>query len=189
MKKEEEPSDVSSASSYSSEEKDDYDDTKMRVVSQQLHDMGPIFGLEDPDAALKAIAQQQQQQQQQTLLQTEAMKLPTIAGVHTQRDGDETSAALEPIVRDFAYPPSSPLHYGHLPDATERKPSIVSLSSSEFTGRQARALYDFVPETEYEIGMKAGDVIWVQYRQSPGWLIADVEDETGLIPESYVEFI
>ncbi|KAI9313250.1 hypothetical protein BX666DRAFT_2020740 [Dichotomocladium elegans] len=66
---------------------------------------------------------------------------------------------------------------------------MVSLSSSEFTGRQARALYDFVPETEYEIGMNEGDVVWVQYRQCPGWLIADVHYETGLIPESYVEFI
>lgn len=90
------------------------------------------------------------------------------------------------MIRDFAYPESSPLHYGQ---PVERRTSIVSLSSSEFNGCQARALYDFVPETEYEIGMKAGDIVWVQYRQCPGWLIADVEDDTGLIPESYVEFI
>ncbi|KAI7871332.1 hypothetical protein BDF14DRAFT_1719369, partial [Spinellus fusiger] len=64
----------------------------------------------------------------------------------------------------------------------------LSLSSPDFTGRQARVLYDFCPETEYEIAIKAGDSIWVQYRQCPGWLIADVEDDTGLIPESYVEF-
>ncbi|KAI8639513.1 hypothetical protein BD408DRAFT_349785, partial [Parasitella parasitica] len=65
----------------------------------------------------------------------------------------------------------------------------VSLSSPDFNGRDARALFDFSPETEYEIGLKAGQSIWVQYRQCPGWLIADVQDETGLIPESYVEFV
>ncbi|CDH58596.1 hypothetical protein RO3G_11071 [Lichtheimia corymbifera JMRC:FSU:9682] len=96
------------------------------------------------------------------------------------------TAAFPVLIRDFAYPESSPLHYGQ---PVERRTSIVSLSSSEFNGCQARALYDFVPETEYEIGMKAGDVVWVQYRQCPGWLIADVEDDTGLIPETYVEFI
>lgn len=68
------------------------------------------------------------------------------------------------MIRDFAYPESSPLHYGQ---PVERRTSIVSLSSSEFNGCQARALYDFVPETEYEIGMKAGDIVWVQYRQCP----------------------
>lgn len=97
-----------------------------------------------------------------------------------------TEEPLQVLIRDFAYPESSPLHYGQ---PVERRTSIVSLSSSEFNGCQARALYDFVPETEYEIGMKAGDIVWVQYRQCPGWLIADVEDDTGLIPESYVEFI
>ncbi|ORE08947.1 hypothetical protein BCV72DRAFT_202660, partial [Rhizopus microsporus var. microsporus] len=65
----------------------------------------------------------------------------------------------------------------------------ISLSSPDFTGRDARALFDFIPETEYEIELKAGQIIWVQYRQCPGWLIADVHDQTGLVPESYVELI
>ncbi|KAG1139341.1 hypothetical protein G6F37_011926 [Rhizopus arrhizus] len=89
-------------------------------------------------------------------------------------------------VRDFAYPKDSPLHFGNpLP----HNQSTISLSSPDFTGRDARALFDFVPETEYEIELKAGQLIWVQYRQCPGWLIADVEDQTGLVPESYVEFV
>ncbi|KAI8377885.1 uncharacterized protein BYT42DRAFT_496825 [Radiomyces spectabilis] len=65
----------------------------------------------------------------------------------------------------------------------------MSLSSADFTGCHARALYDFVPETEYEIAMTADQLVWVQYRQYPGWLVADVNDETGLIPESYVELL
>lgn len=31
--------------------------------------------------------------------------------------------------------------------------------------------------------------MWVQYRQCPGWLVADVRDETGLVPENYVEIL
>ncbi|KAG0171188.1 HOG (high osmolarity glycerol) pathway protein [Apophysomyces sp. BC1034] len=103
--------------------------------------------------------------------------------------GELESTRLSPqiIIRDFAYPTSSPQHFGESPTITS--PSVVSLSCSEFNGQHARVLYDFVPETEYEIALKAGDFIWVQYRQCPGWLIADVCDETGLIPESYVELV
>ncbi|KAI9288231.1 hypothetical protein BC943DRAFT_273538 [Umbelopsis sp. AD052] len=70
-----------------------------------------------------------------------------------------------------------------------RPTSEVSLSSSEFTGRQAKALYDFEPESESECALRTGDIIWVQYRQCQGWLVADVGDETGLVPEDFVEWI
>ncbi|KAI8070812.1 hypothetical protein BC940DRAFT_224483, partial [Gongronella butleri] len=64
---------------------------------------------------------------------------------------------------------------------------VISLSSTRFNGCQGRALFDFEPESEHEIPMKAGQTIWIQYRQCEGWLIADVDEETGLVPESYVE--
>ncbi|CEP11145.1 hypothetical protein [Parasitella parasitica] len=99
------------------------------------------------------------------------------------------AAAQHVIVRDFAYPADSPLHFGRNALLPLSNQSALSLSSPDFNGRDARALFDFSPETEYEIGLKAGQSVWVQYRQCPGWLIADVQDETGLIPESYVEFI
>lgn len=68
------------------------------------------------------------------------------------------------IIRDFAYPKDSPLHFGNpLPN----NQSMISLSSPDFNGRDARALFDFIPETEYEIGFKAGQLIWVQYRECP----------------------
>ncbi|KAI7879014.1 hypothetical protein K492DRAFT_238197 [Lichtheimia hyalospora FSU 10163] len=93
-------------------------------------------------------------------------------------------------VRDFAYPEGTSLHYGIVDQKQQqRRDSLVSLSSPDFTGCQARALYDFVPETEYEIGMNEGDIVWVQYRQCPGWLVADVQNETGLVPESYVDLL
>jgi hypothetical protein len=72
------------------------------------------------------------------------------------------------VIRDYAYPASHPMHRG-IPMSpimqSTRPVSEVSLSSSEFTGRQAKALYDFEPETESECAMRAGDIIWVQYRQ------------------------
>ncbi|KAI9279848.1 hypothetical protein BY458DRAFT_13526 [Sporodiniella umbellata] len=95
----------------------------------------------------------------------------------------QTGSEQAIIVRDFAYPKDSGPYSGQYQD------SSVSLSSPDFNGREARALFDFVPETEYEIGLKAGQAIWVQYRQCPGWLIADVKDQTGLVPESYIEWM
>ncbi|KAG2229993.1 hypothetical protein INT48_007811 [Thamnidium elegans] len=89
-------------------------------------------------------------------------------------------------VRDFAYPIDHPHHFGK---TLKPKHSTISLSSPDFNGRDARALFDFTPETEYELPLKQGQLLWVQYRQCPGWLVADVQDETGLIPETYIEFI
>lgn len=71
------------------------------------------------------------------------------------------------VVRDFAYPPDSPLHFGRNALTALDNQSAVSLSSPDFNGRDARALFDFTPETEYEIVLKAGQTIWVQYRQCP----------------------
>ncbi|KAI8333163.1 hypothetical protein BC941DRAFT_435258 [Chlamydoabsidia padenii] len=90
-------------------------------------------------------------------------------------------------IRDFGYPDSSPLHYGKQPP--NDNVSNISLSSERFNGRHAKALFDFIPETKDEVAMKCGQVIWIQDRQCPGWLIADVDDETGLVPESYIEFV
>jgi hypothetical protein len=67
-------------------------------------------------------------------------------------------------IRDFAYPMDSPLHYGNHEINNQ---STVSLSSPEFNGRDAKALFDFIPETEHEIALKAGQSVWVQYRQCP----------------------
>lgn len=73
---------------------------------------------------------------------------------------------LDVKIRDFAYPADSPLHFGK-PVLNLTNQSTLSLSSPEFNGRDARVLFDFVPETEYEIALKAGQTVWVQYRQCP----------------------
>ncbi|CAO3701004.1 unnamed protein product [Rhizopus stolonifer] len=67
-------------------------------------------------------------------------------------------------IRDFAYPKDSPLHFGN---SLPKNQSTLSLSSPDFNGRDARVLFDFIPETEYEIELKAGQLIWVQYRECP----------------------
>jgi hypothetical protein len=73
------------------------------------------------------------------------------------------------VIRDYAYASSHPMHRGIPPISPIIEPtrptSEVSLSSSEFTGRQAKALFDFEPESESECALRTGDIIWVQYRQ------------------------
>ncbi|RUS21976.1 SH3 domain-containing protein [Jimgerdemannia flammicorona] len=96
-------------------------------------------------------------------------------------------------IRDFAHPNTSPLHYGlppspSTPTSSQRSSRALS-EASDFTGRQARALYDFDAENPSECSFREGELIWVQYRQCPGWLVADVGDETGLVPENYVEIL
>ncbi|CAO3649592.1 unnamed protein product [Cunninghamella blakesleeana] len=95
-------------------------------------------------------------------------------------------------VRDYGYSTSSSLHHGFIEPSIiydQQNASSISLSSERFNGRQAKALYDFIPETDYEIAMNVGQTVWIQYRQCDGWLMAEIENETGLVPESYIEFI
>lgn len=118
------------------------------------------------------------------------------------------------IVRDFGYPPQHPLFFG-----ARQSMSVVSSSQdedddlayppgigegppyyedsdvdaeldSELNGR-AVALFDFEPENDNEIGLFQGQIVWVHYRHGQGWLVAmnlDTE-ETGLIPEEYVQIL
>ncbi|AOW07688.1 hypothetical protein B0I72DRAFT_165938 [Yarrowia lipolytica] len=118
------------------------------------------------------------------------------------------------IVRDFGYPPQHPLFFG-----ARQSMSVVSSSldedddlayppgigegppyyedsdvdaelDSELNGR-AVALFDFEPENDNEIGLFQGQIVWVHYRHGQGWLVAmnlDTE-ETGLIPEEYVQIL
>lgn len=118
------------------------------------------------------------------------------------------------IVRDFGYPPQHPLFFG-----ARQSMSVVSSSvdddddlayppgigegppyyedsdvdaelDSELNGR-AVALFDFEPENDNEIGLYQGQIVWVHYRHGQGWLVAmnlDTE-ETGLIPEEYVQIL
>ncbi|KAI9356092.1 hypothetical protein BD770DRAFT_444343 [Pilaira anomala] len=117
---------------------------------------------------------------------TETVPILTTTTTTATTSSDNDDQKYTVIVRDFAYPIDHPHHFGK---TLKPKHSTISLSSPDFNGRDARALFDFTPETEYELPLKQGQLLWVQYRQCPGWLVADVQDETGLIPETYIEFI
>ncbi|KAI8334273.1 hypothetical protein BC941DRAFT_454475 [Chlamydoabsidia padenii] len=117
-------------------------------------------------------------------IETTSSDIVSVANDTIQDDANETTNNTI-LIRDFAYPDTSPLHHG----TPCNNDSHISLSSSRFNGCQAKVLYDFVPETDHEIAMKAGQIIWIQYRQCTGWLIADVDDDTGLVPESYIELL
>ncbi|CAG8532618.1 16235_t:CDS:2 [Acaulospora colombiana] len=52
-----------------------------------------------------------------------------------------------------------------------------------------RALYDFRAENPSELSFQEGDILLIQDRQCAGWLIADLGEETGLVPENYVALL
>jgi hypothetical protein len=56
---------------------------------------------------------------------------------------------------------------------------------------QAVALFDFQRANENELPLVEGQVIWVSYRHSPGWLVAEdtKTHESGLVPEEYVRLL
>lgn len=64
-------------------------------------------------------------------------------------------------------------------------------SNSDIINRKAIALFDFVPESDNEVGLTEGQIIWVSYRHGQGWLVSeDFESgKNGLVPEEYVKII
>ncbi|KAK6205307.1 Nbp2 h [Scheffersomyces amazonensis] len=56
---------------------------------------------------------------------------------------------------------------------------------------QARALFNFEPENDNEIGLVEGQIIWISYRHGHGWLVAEDPStgENGLVPEEYVQLM
>ncbi|CAG8565557.1 812_t:CDS:2 [Paraglomus brasilianum] len=93
-----------------------------------------------------------------------------------------TDATLEIKVRDFAFPPDDPRHWGETypPSSDEEEYGY------EYANHRARALYDFQADTPSEMSFQEGDIMIVRSQQCTGWLVADMGEETGLVPENYV---
>ena len=68
---------------------------------------------------------------------------------------------------------------------------VAPNSNSDIINRKAIALFDFVPESDNEVGLTEGQIIWVSYRHGQGWLVSeDFESgRNGLVPEEYVKII
>jgi hypothetical protein len=84
------------------------------------------------------------------------------------------------------------------PDVTRNDESRYSrdyqftiASPDEEMHGKAVALFNFVSESENELPLVEGQVIWVSYRQAEGWLVAEdpKTQERGLVPEEYVRLL
>lgn len=66
----------------------------------------------------------------------------------------------------------------------------VGCPDEEMHGR-AVALFDFTREHENELPLCEGQVVYVSYRQSHGWLVAEdpKTGESGLVPEEFVRLL
>jgi len=66
----------------------------------------------------------------------------------------------------------------------------IASPDEEMHGK-AVALFNFVSESENELPLVEGQVIWVSYRQAEGWLVAEdpKTQERGLVPEEYVRLL
>ncbi|KAJ2331418.1 HOG (high osmolarity glycerol) pathway protein [Coemansia sp. RSA 2673] len=118
-------------------------------------------------------------------------------------------AVIEPIIRDFAYPPEDPRHEGKYAAAAVEEDGgcgndLDPWSSSESGGPgaladdggigatilgKARALYDFEAENPTELAFAENDTLYITYKQCDGWLVGYKGNQVGLIPENYVELL
>ncbi|CAG8746674.1 2468_t:CDS:1, partial [Racocetra fulgida] len=55
----------------------------------------------------------------------------------------------------------------------------------EYTDRRARALYKFQAGDVDELSFEEGDILIIKQRLGDGWLLAELNDKTGLVPENY----
>lgn len=84
--------------------------------------------------------------------------------------------------RDFAYPVSSPLHFGHRTKAI--RASIPPLENYE-----ARVVYPYDAAIDGELSVDANEVLLVLKNLGNGWVCARRRSQTGLVPENYIQRI
>ena len=81
------------------------------------------------------------------------------------------------LIRDFAYPVSSPLHWGRFQLVYGQRM------------KQVKAIYDFDGQDENELSFNVGDVVDIIYEREDGWLVGLMNGLTGLVPINHVQYV
>lgn len=120
-----------------------------------------------------------------------------LEGLHSTVSASITSSSSrvphqrqpKPIIREptTAYRGgSSDDDFNPPPVYTPPKPTVRNSAPSKPC---CKALYDFEPENEGELGFSEGDMIKLTSRIDENWLEGEVHGQTGFFPDNYVEIL
>ncbi|XP_076145932.1 SH3 domain containing GRB2 like 2b, endophilin A1 isoform X3 [Alosa pseudoharengus] len=80
-------------------------------------------------------------------------------------------------------------HNGGLLSLSPAPPPSLSLSAASLEQPCCRALYDFEPENEGELGFKEGDLITLTNKIDDNWFEGTVSGQSGFFPVNYVDVL
>ncbi|XP_016396260.1 SH3 domain-containing protein 19-like [Sinocyclocheilus rhinocerous] len=74
-------------------------------------------------------------------------------------------------------------------EALPRKPALESPAPPAGARIRGRALYDFTPECEDELCLKAGDVVCGLEDMDAEWFLGESGGKRGIIPKNYIQVL